>query len=337
MSPKSQRVAPEFPSLLEGFFCQHLVAQRNASARTVASYRDTFRLLVRYAAARARKAPSDLTIGILDAALIGGFLDHLERERSNCSRSRNLRLVAIRSFMRYVALQDPLALPMVQRVLAIPLSRFNRPLVGFLTPEEVRAILCAPSAFTWSGRRDRVMLATFYNTGARVSEVTGMRVSDVSLEGSAFVRIRGKGRKERTVPLWKNTASMLRRWLRRSGTIPDAPLFPNKTGNFMTRSGVTDRLRQAVCVAAKTCPTLKSRRVSPHILRHTTATHLLQSGVDLTVIAIWLGHESPSTTHCYVEADLTMKERALKKLQAPSNMPLRYRASDRVLAFLDRL
>lgn len=329
--------SPSFPALLQDFFSKRLIAQRQASPRTVASYRDTFRLFLHYAQERTKKPASMLTLAELDAPLILGFLDHLERERHNHARTRNARLSALRSFLHYAALHDPTTLSVIQRSLAIPTKRFDRPLVGFLTREEMEALLVATDRSTWSGHRDHVLLATMYNTGARVSEIIGVRVADVMLDQSASIHLRGKGRKERTVPLWKSTAKRLKEWLPRISNDADAPLFPNRHNRPLTRSGVENRLQAAVTIAATRCSSLKKRRVSPHVLRHTTAMHLLQSGVDLSVIALWLGHESPETTHLYVEADLQMKERALKKLQSPPSKAFRFRAGDRLLAFLDSL
>ena len=303
----------------------------------MASYRDTFRLLLKYAEQRMRKAPEALTLADLDAPAILGFLDQLQKERGNSARTRNLRLVAVRSFLRYASYRDPAALPTIQRVLAIPMKRFDRPLLGFLSHEQMQAVLDAPDRTTWSGQRDHVMFSTFYNTGARVSEIIGLRVNDVELDRTAAVHIRGKGRKQRVTPLWRGTARLLRDWLVRQHRDGDAPVFFNRAGHALSRSGVEQRLRVTVAVAQKRCPSLRGLSVSPHTIRHTTAMHLLQSGVDLTVIALWLGHESPETTHHYVEADLTMKERALASLQEPPGRSLRYRASDRLLAFLDGL
>lgn len=337
MSGKPQPPVPSFPSLLQDFFCQRLVAQRSASARTVASYRDAFNLLLRYAQTRTKTTATNLTLADLDAPLVAGFLDHLEKDRGNSARSRNARLAAIRSFLRYASTRDPASLPVIQRVMGIPMKRFDRPLLGYLTRDEIEAILNAPNRSTWSGHRDHVMLATFYNTGARASEIAGLRVGDVSLDRTGSIRIRGKGRKERIVPLWKSTAAALRKWLPRTSQSVDAPVFPNRHGAPLSRSGIEERLRAAVQTAAARVPTLKARRISPHTLRHTTAMHLLQSGVDITVIALWLGHESPATTHLYIEADLAMKERALKRLAAPPIGSPRYRASDHLLAFLEGL
>lgn len=335
MSTSSQ--APTFASLLQDFFCKRLIGERNLSNQTVASYRDTFRLLLKYAEQRIRKAPVALTLADLDAPVILGFLDQLQKDRGNGARTRNLRLVAVRSFLRYASHRDPTAIPTIQRVLAIPMKRFDRPLLGFLSHEQMQAVLQAPDRTTWSGQRDHVMLNTFYNTGARVSEIIGLRVNDVDLDRGAAVHIRGKGRKQRVTPLWRGTARLLREWLVRQHGDGDSPVFPNRAGQALSRSGVEQRLRVAVAVAEKRCPSLRGLSVSPHTLRHTTAMHLLQSGVDLTVIALWLGHESPETTHHYIEADLTMKERALASLPEPRGRTLRYRASDRLLAFLDGL
>ncbi len=329
--------APTFASLLQDFFCIRLVAERNVSARTIAAYRDAFRLFLRFAANQRRRPPAALILTEIDAPLVIEFLRDLETTRGNCARSRNARLAAIRSFARYASFRDPTILPNMQRVLAIPMKRFDRPLLGFLNREEVEAILGAPDRATWSGSRDHAMLMTLYNTGARVSEVAALSVADVTLAHGRAVRIHGKGRKERVVPLWKGTVNVLKRWLIRVSTSPETPLFPNRDGNRLSRSGIEERLRRAVLRARQLCPSLRNRRVSPHTFRHTTAMHLLQSGVDMTVIAMWLGHENLATTHQYVEADLAMKERALARLEELPSRARRYKASDKVLAFLDGL
>jgi integrase/recombinase XerD len=326
-----------FSVLLQDFFCQYLMNQRNVSPRTIAAYRDTFRLLLQFLDQHRAKPPATLVLADLDAPCILAFLDHLEKDRKNAIRSRNARLAAIRSFLRYVGAKDPTSLSGVQRVLAIPMKRFERPLLGFLSRQEIQAVLDAPDTSSFSGRRDRVLFTLLYNAGARVSEVAALRVADVSLDESASVRIQGKGRKERSVPLWKTTARELKQWLKGIGHQPDAPLLPNAAGKPMSRSGIAYRLKEAVRIASRRQPTLKGRRVSPHTLRHTTAMHLLQSGVDITVIALWLGHESPSTTHMYVESDLALKERALGKLQEPLGRRSRYKASNKLLQFLEGL
>jgi len=334
---KTGSARPSLATLLQAFFLERLTAQRNASPQTVAAYRDSFRLLLEFAQQYVGKAPERLELTDLDAPAVLAFLDHLERERHNTIRSRNARFAAIRSFMHFAAFKDPTALPGIQRVLAIPMKRFDKPLLGFLSTSEIQAILDAPPTDRWSGQRDRIMFATLYNTGARVSELTGLRVGDVVLDGSACVHLHGKGRKNRSVPLWRTTTTQVRHWLPRIDSRPDRPLFPSATGGRLTRPAVTARLRLAVQRAGAQCPSLTKRRVSPHCIRHSTAMHMLQSGVDITVIALWLGHENPATTHLYVEADLAMKERALQAVQSPRIKQTRYRPTDRLLAFLQRL
>jgi len=337
MTTVDARLSPAFPTLVQDFFCQRLLAQRNASPRTVAAYRDTFRLLLVYVQEHRRAAPAALALSDLDAPLVLAFLDHLERDRRNTIRTRNARLAALRSFFQYAAGRDPANLPTIQRVLAIPQKRCDTPLLGFLTSDEVAAIQGALDLTTWSGRRDQALFATIYNTGARVSEAIGLRVVDLAGDREATLHLRGKGRKERVVPLWRSTARLLASWLAPRSLSPEAPLFPNRGGRPMTRSGVAHRLRLAVNAAAKTCPSLRGKRISPHTLRHTTAMHLLQSGVDITVIALWLGHASSTTTHCYVEADLAMKRRALSALAEPATRKTRFTPGDRLLAFLEGL
>ncbi len=326
-----------FPVLLQAFFQQRLITERGASKHTIASYRDTFELWLRYAAQHTKRPPSALTLEDLDAPSVLDFLDYLENERGNCARTRNLRLTAVRAFMRYVGVRDPTSLPIVQRVLAIPTKRFDRPVLGYLSREEIQALLDAPDRKTWSGQRDAVLWAVLYNTGARVSEVTGLRVADVLLDRSCALHLHGKGRKQRVIPLWKGTAALLRAWLMCIDQNPDAPVFPNRAGNRLSRSGVEYRLRVALNRATQRCPSLAGRRISPHTLRHTTAMHLLQSGVDIAVIALWLGHEDITTTHLYVEADLAMKKAALKHIQEPKLEEVTFTASDHLLAFLETL
>jgi integrase/recombinase XerD len=333
----SATVVPNLGTLLQRFFIEYLIQQRDASPRTVAAYRDSFRLLLAFAERQLGKRPAALSLEDLSAPLILAFLEHLEKERHNCVRSRNARFAAIRAFMHYVGLREPPLLALTQPILAIPLKRFERPLIGFLSREQIEALLAAPNPSTWSGRRDRVMLTTLYNTGARVSELISMRIADLSLTPVASVRIRGKGRKERLVPLWRSTAAQLRHWLDDSSRAPNQPLFPNRVGGELTRTSVAERLKLAASVATLRCPELAKKRIFPHLVRHSTAMHLLQSGVDITVIALWLGHESPVTTHTYIEADLAMKERALEALPPPNTPSRRYRPPDRVLEFLQGL
>lgn len=335
MKPRSS--IPNFATLVQEFFCQRLVQQQDASSETVASYRDAFRLLLGYLQQTRRKQPSALTLADLDAPVITAFLQYLEKKRGNKTRTRNARFAAIRSFLKYAAARDPGSLPIVQRVLAIPQKRFPRATVRYLSRDEVTAIIEAPDACTWSGRRDRTLLDLLYNTGARVSEVTALRRADVRLDSSRSIQLTGKGRKQRVIPLRKNTAQRLREWMREIGSSPDTPLFPNREGRPLTRSGVEKRLRKTVGTATRRCSTLRAKRVSPHVFRHTTAMHMLQAGVDITVIALWLGHESIETTHQYVEANLAMKERALSKVEGIPTKRLRYRPTDKLLQFLDSL
>lgn len=328
---------PSFAALVQEFFGDRLIQQQNASAHTVASYRDTFRLLLRYFQKRHRKDPTTLAMEDFDAPVLLAFLLDLEKQRKNSIRTRNARLAALRSFMKYAQARDPSILAIAQRVLAIPMKRFHRPLLGYLTREEVTAVIAAPSQETWSGRRDRALLNLLYNTGARVSEVISLRRADVALRPTRAVSIRGKRRKERQVPLWKSTATLLAEWLKEIDSDPETPLFPNRYGQAMSRSGIEDRLHEALAIAVKSCPSLRSKTVSPHTLRHTTAMHLLQAGVEMTVIALWLGHESTETTHQYIEADLAMKQRALDNLEEPPARKGRFQGKDDLLKFLDSL
>lgn len=330
--------SPSFPTLLQRFFVDYLRQQRAVSPSTVAAYRDTFRLLLAFAQKTIGKTPTDLALADLDASLILAFLDDLERSRGNSVRSRNARLSAIRSFLKYAAHQDLTALAIIERNLAIPQKRHDKAVLGFLTRPEMEAIIAAPDVRTWAGQRDRALFTVLYNTGARVSEAIGLRVGDVILDVSPVAHLHGKGRKRRSVPLWKATAAVLRPWVRRLARSSEADfLFPNSTGGKLSRSSVTQRLGSAVDAAARQHPQLAGRPISPHTIRHTTAMHLLQAGVDITVIALWLGHESPTTTHIYLEADLAMKEEALSRLQPLATTLGRYRPPDQLMAFLQGL
>lgn len=328
---------PSFATLVQDYFIQRLISQRNASDKTIAAYRDTFKLLINFAHSHYHRPITALCLSDFNAPMIVAFLQYLEVERHNTIRSRNARLAAIHSFMHYAALKTPTALPLIQSVLAIPMKRYDRPLVSFLSQEEINAILNAPDPSTWSGRRDRTLLATLYNTGARVSEVTALRRCDVDLAQHFCVALHGKGRKERLIPLWKNTTKQIKQWMTEIDQGPEKPLFPNRYGNHMSRSGIENRLNAAVTIALKQCPSLKGRKITPHVIRHTTAMHLLQSGVDLTVIAMWLGHESVETTHHYIEADLAMKLKALSAMTQPQTSIKRYKPTKDLLAFLNQL
>ena len=323
-----------FAQLVQDFFMLRLLAQRGASPRTVEGYRDAFELLLGFIETRTGKPAATLQLADLDAPVILDFLDHLETARGNTARTRNARLAAIHSFMRYASLRDPASLALTNRVLAIPAKRFDRPVLGYLSRDQIAAILAAPDRRTWTGHRDAVLLATTYNTGARVSEITALRVRNVLRDRQTAVHLYGKGRKQRVIPLWRNTATELRAWMDRISDAPQAPVFPNRNGAPMTRSGVRDRLARAVAVAEHDCPSLHGLRISPHTLRHSTAMHLLQSGTDLATIALWLGHSSPAVTHQYLEADLAAKEAVLQHLADPSPTPRRFKADDQLLAFL---
>lgn len=329
---------PSFATLVQRFFLEHLGQHRALSPRTMAAYRDTFRLLLGFAETTLGKSPSALALADLNARLLLDFLDHLEKVRGNSVRSRNARLAALRTFLKYAGHYDVGALASIEQALAIPMKRFERPTIGFLTRAEIRAILNAPDNTTWAGRRDRVLFSLLYNTGARVSEIIDVRCGDVVLDGQPAVHLRGKGRKERCVPLWRSTAALVRQWcrsLRRSAH--ESVLLPNRLGGKMSRSNVAQRLGLAAKEAAQRHPSLRNQTVSPHVIRHTTAVHLLQSGVDITVIALWLGHEGTSSTHMYVEADLSMKEMALAKLQPEEAKLGRYRPPDKLMRFLEAL
>jgi site-specific recombinase XerD len=326
-----------FAELVHDFFSKHLVQQRNLSACTVASYRDTFKLLLRFLTDTCGQQPSRVALDELTAPLMEAFLGHLESDRGNSIRTRNNRFAAVRSFLTYAAAQEPRCLSTVQRVLAIPMKRFNHPQMEYLSQDEIASIIASANCATWSGRRDLAMFATLYNTGARVSELVAVTVADVCLDACASVRLHGKGRKERTVPLWKDTVRQLKRWIRETEGSGSSPLFPSVSGTHLTRSGVEYRLNRLVSIASSTCPSLAGRRISPHTFRHTTAMHLLQANVDITVIALWLGHEDTATTHMYVEADLRMKERALASMQEPKTRRVRYQPGDKLLRFLENL
>ncbi len=330
--------ASSFPSLLERFFTQRLMAQRQVSPHTIASYRDTFRLLLRFTEKRLHKPPSSLSLSDLQPALIGAFLDELEQARGNSARSRNLRLTAIRSFLRYAAYEDPTQSGLIQRVLAMPSKRQERKLVAFLTRPEIEALLAAPDQTTWAGRRDYAFLAVGLQTGLRLSEMTGLQRTDLTLEAGAHVHCMGKGRKERRTPLTKQVVAILKRWLQEPSPGVGQILFPNARGGRLSADGVQYLLAKHVTVASQRCPSLSLKNVTPHVLRHTAAMELLQAGVDRSVIALWLGHESIETTQIYLDADLAHKERALAKLaQADAKPPGRYRPDDQLLAFLKGL
>jgi len=324
-------------ALLESFFTDYLIQQRQASPHTLASYRDTFCLLLRYIQERLKKSPSTLDLDDLDAPLIGSFLGYLEKERHNSARSRNQRLAAIHSFFRHVALKRPEYGALIQRVLAIPSKRYDRALLDFLTRTESVAILASPDDATWGGRRDRALLTLAIQTGMRVSELICLCHRDIAFGIGAHVRCKGKGRKERCTPLTKSCAALLRNWRGELAGTDSSPLFPNARGGNLSRHGVRYILSKHVNAARRTCPTLERKKVSPHVLRHTAAMNLLQAGVDSSVIALWLGHESVETTQIYIRANIELKEKILAKTAPPGARVTRYQAGDRLLAFLKGL
>ncbi len=330
-------VVPNLATLLEGFFTRRLMTQRQASPHTIASYRDTFRLLLRFAQQRLRKAPSNLALGDLDAPLVLAFLDELEQRRGASARTRNLRLTAIHSFFRYAAFESPAHAAQVQRVLAIPSKRFARTLVNYLSRAEVDALLAAPDRSTWSGRRDHALILLAVQTGLRLSELTGLQREDLSMGTGSHVRVLGKGRKERCTPLSKATRAVMIAWLREPIKLPGQPVFPNAQGGRLSSHGVHYLLAKQVATASGTCPSLGTKRVTPHVLRHTTAMDLLQAGVEQALIALWLGHESIETTQQYLDANLALKDQVLARTTPPGAKAGRYRPDDKLLAFLSSL
>ena len=323
--------------VLEAFFTERLMTQRRASPNTITAYRDTFKLLLGYACQRTGKLPGRLDFADLDAPLISGFLQHLEAGRGNGVTTRNARLAAIRSLFGYAALKAPEHAALIARVLAIPPKRHDHVTVSFLTRPEIEALLAAPDLTAWHGRRDHALLLVATQTGLRVSELTGLTIADVHLGPGAHVYCRGKGRKERCTPLTAQTVKTLKPWLaERGGDGPD-PLFCTRPGARLSRDAVERLLARYVAIAAVTCPSLQAKTISPHTLRHSAAMSLLHAGVDVTVIALWLGHESPTSSHVYLHADMEIKERALARTTPPDTKPGRYTAPDSLLTFLDQL
>jgi len=324
-------------ALLERFFTQRLMQQRQASPHTVSSYRDTFRQFLKFTEQRLHKAPSQLNFQEIDAPLVMAFLDHLEMHQGVSIRSRNLRLTALHSFFRFAAFEAPAHSAQIQRVLAIPSKRFTRTLVQFLTRLEVDALLAAPDRRTWSGRRDHAFILLAVQTGLRLSEMSGLQRQDMILGTGAHVRVIGKGRKERCTPLARSTLVVLKAWLREPQRGDGNILFPSARGERLSVHGVQYLLNKHRMTASRVCPSLRDKRVTVHRLRHTTAMELLQGGVDRSVIALWLGHERVETTQIYLEATLAMKEKALAKTSPPHGRRGRYKPGDRLLAFLSDL
>ncbi len=330
-------ISAGFPSLLQSFFTDRLVRQRQASPHTIAGYRDCFRLLLQFAKERLGKMPSQLRIEDLAAPFIGLFLDHLESTRKNSACTRNARLGAIHSFFRYVALEEPAHALHCQRILAVPNKRHVRRPIEFLNREEIDALLAVPNRSTWVGRRDRTLLLVAVQTGLRVSELIGLNCQDVVLGTGAHVRCLGKGRKQRCTPLRPETAKMVDAWLRERHGQPEDPVFPSIRGGRLSRDAIECLLTKYAQLAARSCPSLKRKRISPHVCRHAAAMDLLHHGVDRSVIALWLGHESVETTQMYLHADMRLKEKALSRTESLGVKPTRYRPNDKLLAFLESL
>lgn len=322
---------------LEAYFTERLIGQRRASPNTVAAYRDAWRLLLGYAQARTGKAPNRLDLADLDAGLVSAFLEHLETERRNTVRTRNARLAAIRSFFHYAALRHPEHAGLIAGVLAIPSKRRERKEVCYLTGPEVEALVESPDRHTWTGRRDHALLAVAVQTGLRVSELTGLANQDVELGTGAHVRCMGKGRRERSTPLDRVSVAALRVWMRERGGEPGDALFPTRRNSPLSRDAIGHLVTKYSITAQRRCPSLKTKRPTPHTLRHSCAMDLLASGVDRTVMALWLGHERVETTGIYIHADMAIKERALARTTSIDAKPGRYRATDPLLAFLEGL
>jgi site-specific recombinase XerD len=322
---------------LQAFFTDRLLRQRRASPRTVAAYRDTFRLLLGFIQVRTGKAPSTLSWDDLDAPTISAFLDHLEANRHNSPQTRNARLAAIRSLFRYASLRHPEHAALIQRVLSVPQKRFDKKVVSFLNPVEIEVLLDATNGSRWEGRRDRALMLVAVQTGLRLSEMIGLNCGDVSLSTAAHVRCVGKGRKERCVPLIKPTVTVLRAWMHERQGRQDDPLFPTRTGKRLSPDAVERFVANYATIAAHRVPSLVGKHLTPHVLRHTSAMQLLHAGVDTSVIALWLGHADTRSTQAYLHADMSIKEKALARTAPISVTPGRYRAPDPVIAFLESL
>lgn len=329
--------SPSIAGLLQRFFTERLVRQQRASPHTIASYRDAFRLLLRFAQERLGKTPVSLALDDLDAALVGAFLDHVEQHRRNTPRTRNVRLAAIHAFCHYVAINEPAHLDRCRRILAIPVKRHERRPIAYLTRPEIDALLAAPAVATRLGRRDRALLLLAIQTGLRVSELIHLRCGDIVLGTGAHLRCEGKGRKQRCTPLQPEMVSLITAWVRERNAQASEPLFPTARGTALSRDAVERLVARHVKTAQSRCPSLKRKHVSPHVLRHTAAMELLGHGVDRAVIALWLGHESVETTQMYLHADMRLKEQALARTTPADVKPGRYRPPDQLLAFLERL
>ncbi|RLM20431.1 integrase [Brenneria alni] len=328
---------PTFPVLLQRFFTQRLMQQKRVSAHTISSYRDTFRLLLRFVQKRLHTSPERLDFAKLDAPLVGAFLTELEKTRGVTAQTRNLRLTAIRSFFRFAAYEMPTHSAQIQRVLAMPAKRFDRKLIDFLSRPEADALLSAPDRRIWSGRRDHALLLLTLQTGLRLSEVTALKRQDATFGTGARVEVLGKGRKQRAIPLCKPVAAVLQAWLDETGVAQDRFVFPSMRGGQLSADAVAHLLQKHLVTATENCSSLKNKHITFHCLRHTTAMDLLHAGVETSVIALWLGHESIETTHIYLDADLALKEKILAKTIPFDSKPGKFRPDDRLMAFLNQL
>jgi integrase/recombinase XerD len=325
------------PVYVQRFFTERLTSQLSASQNTIASYRDTFRLLLRYASDHLGRTPVNLQVADIDADLVGNFLSSIETERGNAARSRNVRLSAIRSFFKYVAINEPQLLYHCQRILAMASKRHEKRTIDYLNHDEIEALIATPDLTTWYGQRDHTLLLLALQTGLRVSELTSLTCGDVVLGTGAHVRCMGKGRKERSTPLRKDCVTALRNWIKECGGDQSKPLFVSNRGDMLSRDAVEQLVRKYVAMASIRCTTLKGKHVTPHVLRHSAAMQLLQNGVDRTIIALWLGHESVETTQMYIHADIKLKEQAMEKTKPVTAPSGRYRPNDELLAFLEAL
>ena len=324
-------------ALVQKFFTDKLYTQMEASPHTITSYRDTFRLLLKFTSEKTGKAPTRLNVNDLNTEMIGIFLDDIENARKNSARSRNTRLAAIRSFFRFVAIHEPAYMLHCQKILSMPCKRYVRRNVEFLNPLEMQALLNAPDCSTWIGHRDHAILTIALQTGLRASELINLQCCDVVLEKGAYVRCEGKGRKHRATPLRSETVTVMKSWLKERRGSDHDPLFPTLRRDKMSRDALEHLVKRHIKTACKSCSSLIGKRISPHVLRHSTAMDLLHHGIDQTVIALWLGHESIETTQIYIHADMTLKEKALAKMSNPSVNPSRYKPDDKLLSFLENL
>jgi integrase/recombinase XerD len=331
------KITPDLPDLIESFFLERLITQRHVSQHTIASYRDTFRLVLQFAKTRLDKKPSQLKLDDLTSQFILEFLSDLEKKRQCTARTRNQRLAAVRSFYHYLAFKVPERSALVQQVLAIPQKRHDKVLIDFLNDSEIESLLAAPDQKSWVGRRDFLLLSVIIQTGLRLSELTGLTWNDISFGCGANVKVNGKGRKERAIPLPRELSTKLESWRRIESSSPDSVVFPSQKGGRLSADAVQRLLSKHVKIAQEKCSSLKKKNVTPHVLRHSTAIRLLQAGVGQAVIALWLGHESVETTQIYLNADLKMKENVLQKTSPIRNRYKRYRPPDRVLSFLEGL